>query len=517
MPSKPYDLQAKGHYLSAKFRFKSRKTISITLLIILIWSFVNITSKFEESKNNIDVVKGDIIKGNIAHEYNIEDEIIEDNIDEYNIFEDNSVKNDIVKDNVEDNIIEKLTTEDENINMKYCQEKTCSFIFPYFHPEQETRANLHVRMYIELARATNRTMVLPNVGNSRIRVCKPYRFDFYFDIQALQEQYPDVRFITQDIFLEWTKERKTRPVAQHSLMIEDGRNYTANLCLQEKETMGVNEGIIIPERKKKVLCIDQFNLNFTNFLEVHSGFPPINREAAFPLIVNTLKTPPMAKKYEVIMIFNRCRREMFPVNNAVIPYSKYIIEQSKKIREKLSQYIAIHWRMEQGDPEMMPNCAKKLVRKVKEIQKKYRIKGVYLATDFPLSGNNAQSETFETVSKFHKEAIEILGLNDNHSNNLTNNSPKHKINFSTWISLNSLSEIKDDPKYEGDFRGSGIHGILDKVVCVNANFFLKTPKGCGRSQSSFTKTIVQQRKLLMENNLINEGSFWDRTILKNTA
>ncbi|CAG8610536.1 8534_t:CDS:1, partial [Scutellospora calospora] len=187
----------------------------------------------------------DNIKNDIEHEYIIEDEIIEDD----NIFEDNSAENDIFKDNTtendtnKDNIVEYnvkyniVETEDEEINMKYCQEKTCNFMFPYFHPEQETRANLHVRMYIELARAINRTIVLSNIGNSRIRVCKPYTFDFYFDVQALQEQYPDVRFITQDKFLEWTKERKTRPIAQHSLMIEDGRNYTANLCLQEKETM----------------------------------------------------------------------------------------------------------------------------------------------------------------------------------------------------------------------------------------------------------------------------------------
>ncbi|CAG8770806.1 21244_t:CDS:2, partial [Gigaspora rosea] len=54
-------------------------------------------------------------------------------------------------------------TEDEKINMKYCQEKTCKFVFPYYHPEQETRANIHTRIYTQLARSLNRTIVLSNV------------------------------------------------------------------------------------------------------------------------------------------------------------------------------------------------------------------------------------------------------------------------------------------------------------------------------------------------------------------
>ncbi|CAG8660749.1 6225_t:CDS:1, partial [Scutellospora calospora] len=190
--------------------------------------------------HNFDIVKD---KTRISKNNSVENNIveIEDYIGEDNIGEDNIVN---------ENIVETSLTEDEKINMKYCQARTCSFMFPYFQPEQETRSNLHTRTYTQLARSLNRTMVLANVGNSRIQVCKPHPFSFYYDIEALRKQYPDVRFITQEKFLEWTKERKIRPTAQHSLMVQDGKNTTDGLCPQEKKTMGFNEGVKIFAEKR---------------------------------------------------------------------------------------------------------------------------------------------------------------------------------------------------------------------------------------------------------------------------
>ena len=43
-------------------------------------------------------------------------------------------------------------------------------------------------------------MVLTNVGNSRINSCQNFTFDFYYDFEALQDMYPDVKFISQSDF-----------------------------------------------------------------------------------------------------------------------------------------------------------------------------------------------------------------------------------------------------------------------------------------------------------------------------
>ncbi|CAG8774541.1 29344_t:CDS:2 [Gigaspora margarita] len=388
--------------------------------------------------------------------------------------------------------LEAPLTEDEKINMKYCQEKTCKFVFPYYHPEQETRANIHTRSYTQLARSLNRTIVLTNVGNSRVQACFPYPFDFYYDIKAFQKQYPDIRFITQEKFFKWTQERKIKPIAQHSQMIQDGRHDS--LSLREKKFKGLYKGVEMSRREKKKYCLDKFDLNITDYKEFHTGIEikELNQKAMLNLVTNTLKIPPIAES-EVIMILNTSPKEMLPKINKVIPYSPHIIKQTKSIIKKLKPYIAIHWRMEQGNPRLMPQCAKRLVKEVKKIQKKYGIKNVYFATDFPLNGDKAQSQTFHKISKFHKKSIEIL----------------EHIKFDTWISLDGFSQIRNNSKYEKEFKGSGIQGILDKLVCINAKYFLKGPEGCARTSSTFTGIIVNERtKLKKKCDLINIVSSW---------
>ncbi|CAG8713956.1 18191_t:CDS:2, partial [Racocetra fulgida] len=310
-----------------------------------------------------------------------------------------SSKENTIKDNTINSSPETPLTEDEKINIKYCQEKTCKFLFPYYHPEQETRANIHARLYTQLARTLNRTLVISNVGNSKIRACSRYPFDFYYDLKAFQKDYPDIRFLTQDKFLEWTKERKIRPITQHSQVIQD--NFNKSFKSQKKKAMGIKESAKLGNKRRKTYCTDLFNLNITNYKQIHTGIGEFDREAMLKLATNTLKTPSITGEYEVIMILNTSPAEIFPNVTKVIPYSPYILEESKKIIKKLKSHIAVHWRMEQ--------------------------------------------------------AIEILGLNGS----IANSSDHIKID--TWISMDAFSQIRDDPKYESEFNGAGIHGILDKL------------------------------------------------------
>ncbi|RIB06642.1 hypothetical protein C2G38_2147949 [Gigaspora rosea] len=497
--------------------FATRKNIFKIIIIILsflLWNYANIGLKlkeltFTESAKDIlnvynttqeNTTNSSLEKHNTTRENTTNSSLKILNV--YNTIQENTTNSspkilNVYNTTQENTIIssfEAPLTEDEKINMKYCQEKTCKFVFPYYHPEQETRANIHTRIYTQLARSLNRTIVLSNVGNSRVQACFPYPFYFYYDIKAFQKQYPDIRFITQEKFFKWTKERKIKPIAQHSQMIQDGRHNP--LKFRKEKVMGVYEKVEMRRERKKKFCLDKFdlNLNITDYKEFHTGIKikEFNRKAMLNLVTNTLKTP-LITESEVIMILNTSPKEMFPIINKVIPYSPHIIKQSKSIIKKLNPYIAIHWRMEQGNPRLMPQCAKRLVKEVKKIQKKYGIKNDYFATDFPLNSNKAQSKTFHKISKFHKESIEII----------------EHIKLDTWISLNGFSQIRNNSKYEKEFKGSGIHGILDKLVCINAKYFLKGPKGCARTSSTFTRIIVDERKKLKKKyDLINIASSW---------
>ncbi|CAG8770544.1 35498_t:CDS:1, partial [Racocetra persica] len=272
---------------------------------------------------------------------------------------------------------------------------------------------------------------------------------------------------------------------------------------RKKKIMGIEENAKFGNKQRKTFCTDLFNLNITNYKQIHTGIGKFDQEAMFKLVSNTLKTPSTTGEYEVIMILDTSPAEIFPRITKVIPYSPCIIKESKKILKKLKSYIAVHWRMEQRQPELMPKCAKKLIKTLKKLQKRYGIKYVYLATDFPLNGGNPQSLTFHNISNFHKEAIEILGLNGT----IANSSDHIKID--SWISMDAFSQIRDDPKYESEFNSAGIHGILDKLVCINAKYFLMGPNDCARTSSSFTRAIVTERqKLKDKDNLINIVSSW---------
>ena len=38
----------------------------------------------------------------------------------------------------------------------------------------------------------------------------------------------------------------------------------------------------------------------------------------------------------------------------------------------------------------------------------------------------------------------------------------------------------------------------NKLVCMDADYFLATPKGCGRAQSTYTTMIIDARKASMQ-------------------
>ncbi|CAG8567840.1 7976_t:CDS:2 [Gigaspora margarita] len=470
---------SKQYYIIFIFIIK-KILLRVILLTFLLWNLVNIALKLGEQ------VSTDLTTEIISVHNTNQEDTINSSPEILNVY-------DTIQENTINSSLEAPLTEDEKINMKYCHEKICKFVFPYFHPEQESRANIHARLYTQLAKPINRTIVISNVGSSRVQACSKYPFDFYYDMKTFKNFYPGARFITQEKFLKWIQERKIKPTAQHFWMIQDGRKDT--LSYREKKVKGLYKGVEMGRREKNRYCLDKFDLNITDYKEFHTGIKELNefdRKVMFNLVINSLKSPPIAES-DVIMILNRSPREVFPTIDKVIPYSPRIIKQSKSIINKLKPYIAIHWRMERGDPELMPQCAKRLVQTVKKIKKRYGIKNVYFASDFPLNGGKAQSQTFHQISKSHKEAIKIL----------------KQIKFDTWISLGGFSQIRNDPRYETEFKGSGIHGILDKLVCINAKYFLKGPEGCARTSSTFTSIIVEEReKLKDEYDLINVVSKW---------
>ncbi|EXX58779.1 hypothetical protein RirG_194790 [Rhizophagus irregularis DAOM 197198w] len=111
------------------------------------------------------------------------------------------------------------------INRKYCGKDECKFLLAYHLLEQETQANMHFESSIQIAQRLNRTVVLPNVGGSRMHVCRPFPFSFYYDIDGLQQIFPTVQFITQQDFMKWTKELEEKPDTFHAHIAPRGKPF----------------------------------------------------------------------------------------------------------------------------------------------------------------------------------------------------------------------------------------------------------------------------------------------------
>lgn len=83
----------------------------------------------------------------------------------------------------------------------------------------ETRAQIHLRHFAFTAGLINRTLVLPNVANSRIGACKNYDFEYYYDIQWAKDNADSFKYITMREFIDWLDERKSHGVPAYDQMM----------------------------------------------------------------------------------------------------------------------------------------------------------------------------------------------------------------------------------------------------------------------------------------------------------
>ncbi|CAG8533919.1 8527_t:CDS:2, partial [Racocetra fulgida] len=347
----------------------------------------------------------------------------------------NSISNDLNKDYSND-------IDDTKINQKYCGSDTCKFLFSYRIPEQETRANFHLQTMTELAEKLNRTMVLTNVGLSRINSCNQFPYNFYYNMGMLQEKFPNMKFISQADFQQWTLERHKKPDVFHAYINTDKMNQPNTFAFVEPfvETL-LNEH-----------CLNQFQLNMNDnvsFKHVNIGPTSLWRTKQKNSIMLKYLTSQLNLSTDVLLINHDLRSNLFLDGKEVspVPYANHLIKAAYKPLTK---------------------CANKLVKWVNQTKKTANISNVYFATDYPINGmGKAQSSTFRVVKKEHHDAVKIL------------NSSMH---LNTWKSTNSLEYLEELPELskiiQKEFEGPGVQGIMDKLILVLSNYFVIGSEGC---------------------------------------
>ncbi|CAG8612483.1 15338_t:CDS:1 [Acaulospora morrowiae] len=342
---------------------------------------------------------------------------------------------------------------------------------------------MHFMSFAQIAERLNRTLVLTNVGNSRIQACRKHPFGFYFDVEEFRHRFPNVRMITQSDFRQWTIDRKRKPETYWS-------------WIQPRDTPFKVEYLKpYPKILKGKECLKQFKfvLNHkTVFKKIFLGVNFLWTQSEMDIAVTKFMLQQLNVTKEVLLLEHRLPKLLFkdPQKVPPIPYAKQLVQSAANVSDFIRPYVGIHWRMEQGDPKMMPKCARRLVKYLESLKERTSIERVYLATDYPLIGSKshkAQSSTFRDLGPKHHEAFGILTKYLNESKRMH-----------TWVSTNVLGYLPMDEGLMDEFRESGIQGIADKLMLINATWFVSGPKGCARTSSTFTKRIKDFRRRMLE-------------------
>ncbi|KAI8882791.1 hypothetical protein K501DRAFT_250901 [Backusella circina FSU 941] len=418
---------------------------------------------------------------------------------------------------IDNDTIETINNKRRSIDYKYCK-GPCKFINFIHLPEQETRSQTHLRHISFTAGLANRTIVLPNVGGSRIGGCKEHSFDFYYDMDWAASNRKYFHSITMNDYKSWLQER-------HKI----GVPATSNLFVIKDEQSSLDYYL-----KQKEECFDYATepiLSYTPIMNWEKGeqYKRVGKDKVATFLrgdsvdihkqkqINGNQYHYEHDQIEVIDLFYAKGHQFMRTIEASepIPYSKVLVDLSKKIVRDIEPYVAVHWRMEtiRSDTDILLDCAQNLVS---TLNANFSGMNVFLLTDYPhtftkeqqdsaiqeLASNDeliswvrSPSDTFNyhRIKPIHHRAIQYLYAhknvtliepNNDGENNATSPPPQ-------WNLIHIPKQL--DIKNNANRIDSGWLGILDKIIAIQAEAFLAgEPDVCARD-STFTAQIIAQR------------------------
>lgn len=115
----------------------------------------------------------------------------------------------------------------------------------------ESKAQMHFRQLAFLSGLVNRTVILPNVGGSRLGACLGHDFEFYYSRRWAIDHQSDFQHITMTDFKQWLIERQAidRPATSQSMHIHvnlRGHAVEPTNCFAQQNLLNM---IGLPERR----------------------------------------------------------------------------------------------------------------------------------------------------------------------------------------------------------------------------------------------------------------------------
>ena len=404
---------------------------------------------------------------------------------------------------------------------------SCKFLLPLRVTEQDLDAQAHLAQLLELARALNRTLVLPNVGKNRMGACHRWRFGVYYDEQALSNEFVGSSrgVVQQDRFRTWVNSLASPPSSQLVSL-----NWTYHKNFLPDAIGGQGDGgvdfYIHDSSEMATMSYRQtgcLNRKFPQ-LDPISPFPPlsfvvadhnkqrrdsgdISRTLLEKLSGQTLihtqserlvKVGDRATNYDfnnthvspdvLIVSWNIPVPIFQPRPTTIFRYSPQLRALAARLVRRLSPYIAVAWNVETSKGNTVLGCVEALRSALRSVLSSNEVLGI---RNIWLAGNLSPSDLLyspgplcpSTSMKepFFASGIKLTGVHQELER------------------MAEEGEEVDDVANNGDevvrkqeaLKDAGVLGILDKLVSMRSTVFVVPSESCGKTRCVFSPSALE--------------------------
>ena len=387
------------------------------------------------------------------------------------------------------------------------------FLFPLKIAEQGLNAHVHLAQLLELARALNRTLVLPNVGKNTVGACRRWRFGVYYDEQALlsKSDCEDSNcVIQQDRFKAWVNSLGSSPSSQ--LVSVDWTNPKGFPPLDRQSSD--NLGFYIHHNPETAAVLHSFagclNKKIPR-LDLTGPFPPLSFVVAdngkqdsnggniLRKLVEKLSRPTFARvqsgplgttgNYSTNYNFDRAQTspdvlilswnmplsafQPHPTTN--VHYSPQLRALAARLVKHLSSYIAATWEAGNSKGNVTLGCVEALrstLHYVLSSHEQLGIRNIWLVGNLRPSVFLPLRTSTLIEESFFVSDVKLTGVRQELERMVRE------------------GEEVDDVASNGDevvrkqevLKDAGVFGILDKLVSMKSTVFVTASESCGETR-----------------------------------
>jgi len=398
---------------------------------------------------------------------------------------------------------------------------SCKFLLPLRIAEQGLNAHAHLVQLLDLARALNRTLVLPNVGKNRVGACRRWRFGVYYDEQAFSSKFggnsggvlQQDRFrawigslasppSSQLVSLNWTYHQSSPPVAASGqndddlgFYIHDNHDteavgYSQTTCLNKKfpqlELIGPFPPLsfVVVDHSKQERSGGDISRTLLEKLSesalTHAQSEPLaetgDHSANYDFDGAHASPDVLIVSWNVPLLTSETHPTQTP------PYSPQLRALAARLVRRLGSYIAVAWDVETSKSDAVLGCVEALkstLHYVLHSHEELGIENIWLAgnlspSDLLYSPEPLCSSTLAEES-FFAPAVKLTGIHQELERMVRE------------------GEEIDDVANNGDevvrkqevLKDAGVLGILDKLVSMRSTVFVMASKTCGKPRCVF--------------------------------